>query len=76
MPQEIILKVGDTVEYSQGRKGLIKRIRILSTGKCVEEYIYDGDGHDLVLTLRCNNSITNLWVKNTRIHKVPEEKKG
>jgi hypothetical protein len=76
MPQEIILKVGNTIEYSNGQKGLIEKIRIISSGKLVEEYEYDGDGHDLVLTLRCNNSIANLWVKNTRIYRAPEEKKG
>ena len=76
MPQEIILKVGDTIEYSNGQKGLIEKIRIISSGKLVEGYEYDGDGHDLVLTLRCNNSITNFWVKDARIHKVPGEKKG
>ena len=75
MSQEIILKVSDTVEYSNGQKGLIEKIRIISSGKLVEEYVYDGDGHDLVLTLRSNNSVTNLWVKNTLIHKAPEEKK-
>jgi len=76
MPQEIILRIGDTIEYSNGQKGLIEKIRIISSGKLVEEYEYDGDGRDLVLILRCNNSITNLWVKDTRIHKVPGEKKG
>ncbi len=75
MPQEMILTVGDTIEYSNGQKGLIEKIRIISSGKLVEECEYDGDDHDLVLTLRCNNSITNLWVKDTRIHKVPGEKK-
>ena len=76
MPQEIKLRVGDVVDYGNGRKGQIEKIRIISSGKLVEEYEYDGDGHDLVLTLRCNNSITNLWVKDTRIHRVPEGKKG
>jgi len=76
MSQEIKLRVGDTIEYSNGQKGLIEKIRIISTGKFLEEYEYDGDGHDLVLTLRVDNSVTNLWVKNTRIHKAPEEKKG
>jgi|GEM_PF-901226 len=76
MPQEIILRIGDTIEYSNGQKGLIEKIRIISSGKFVEEYDYDGDGHDLVLTLRCNNSVTNLWVKDIHIHKVPAEKKG
>ncbi len=76
MPQEIKLRLGDTIDYGNGQKGQIEKIRIISSGKLVEEYEYDGDGHDLVLTLRVNNSVTNLWVKNTRIHKVPEEKKG
>ena len=75
MPQEIIFKIGDTIEYSNGQKGLIEKIRIISSGKLVEEYEYDGDGRDLVLTLRCNNSMTNLWVKDTPIHKVLGEKK-
>jgi hypothetical protein len=76
MPQEIILKVSDTIEYSNGQKGLIEKIRIISSSKLVEEYEYDGDGHDLVLTLRCNNSITNLWLKDIRINKVQGENKG
>lgn len=76
MPQEIKLRVGDTIDYGNGKKGQIEKIRIISSGKFVEEYDYDGDGQDLVLTLRCNDSVTNLWVKDTHIHKVPEEKKG
>lgn len=76
MPQEIKLRLGDTVDYGNGKKGQIEKIRIISSGELVEEYEYDGDGHDLVLTLRVNNSVTNFWVKDTRIHKVPGEKKG
>ena len=76
MPQEIKLRLGDTIDYGSGKRGQIEKIRIISSGKLVEEYEYDGDGHDLVLTLRVNNSVTNLWVKDTHIHKVPGEKKG
>ena len=76
MPQEIKLRLGDTIDYGNGKKGQIEKIRIISSNKFVEEYEYDGDGHDLVLTLRSNNSMTNLWVKDTGIHRVPEEKKG
>ena len=76
MPQEIILRLGDTIEYSNGQKGVIEKIRIISSGKFVEEYAYDGDGHDLVLTLRCKSNMTNLWVKGAHIHKAPGEKKG
>lgn len=76
MPQETILRIADTIEYSNGQKGVIEKIRIISSGKFIEEYAYDGDGHDLVLTLRYNSSMTNLWVKDMRVHKVPGEKKG
>lgn len=38
MPQEIILTVGDTIEYSNGQKGLIEKIRIIFSGKLVEKY--------------------------------------
>ena len=76
MSQELKLSVGDAIDYGNGRKGQIEKIRIISSGKFVEECEYDGDGHDLVLTLRRNNSINNLWVKDTHIHKVSEEKKG
>jgi hypothetical protein len=75
MPQEIKLKVGDTIGYGNGKKGQIEKIRIISSGKFVEECEYDGDGHDLVLTLRCNNGVANLWVKEARIHGAPEGKK-
>ena len=76
MSQDKKLRVGDAIGYGNGKKGQIEEIRIISSGKLVEEYEYDGDGRDLVLTLRCNNSIINLWVKDTRIHKAPKEKKG
>jgi len=75
MSQEIILKVGDTIEYSHSGKGLIERMRIISTGKCVEEYVYDGDGKDLVLTLRDGYGTINLWVKDTFLHKIVEKQK-
>jgi len=51
MSQEIILKIGDTIEYAQGLRALIEKIRIISTGKFVEEYAYSGDSNDVVLTL-------------------------
>ena len=73
MPQEIILKVGDTIEYSNGQKGLIEKIRIISSGKLVEEYVYDGKDDDVVLTLKDNQGIINLWLKNRSVHKVAEK---
>ncbi|MCX5704469.1 MAG: hypothetical protein NTZ92_00130 [Candidatus Omnitrophica bacterium] len=74
MPEKIILKEGDAVEYSYGRKGLIEKIRIISTGEFVEEYVYDGDGKNLVLTLRNGQDIVNLWLKDTPVHKITESK--
>lgn len=73
MPQEIILRIGDTIEYSGGRKGLIEKIRIISSGKLVEEYEYDEDDKDVILTLKNNSSIINLWLKGMQIHKVTEK---
>jgi hypothetical protein len=73
MSQEIILKVGDTIEYSNGCKGLIERIRIISSGKCIEECIYDGDDKNLVLTLKDSYGTVNLWLKDAHIHKVIEK---
>ena len=73
MPQEIILTVGDTVEYSNGQKGLIEKIRIISSGKLVEQYVYDGRDDDVVLTLKDNQGIINLWLKNRSVHKVAEK---
>jgi len=73
MPQEIILKVGDTIEYSNGQKGLIEKIRIISSSKLVEEYVYDGKDDDVVLTLKDNQGIINLWLKNRSVHKVVEK---
>jgi len=72
MPQEIILRVGDTIGYPKGQKGLIEKIRIISSGKCVEEYVYKGNGKNLVLTLKDGRSTTNLWVKDTPIYKIAE----
>jgi hypothetical protein len=73
MPQEIILKIGDLIEYSDGQKGQIEKIRIISSGKLVEQYVYDGKGNDIVLTLKGNCSVTNLWLKNRVIHKITEK---
>jgi len=75
MSQEIKLRLGDIIDYGNDQKGQIEKIRIISSGKFIEEYEYDGDGQDLVLTLHSNNSVTNLWVQSTRIHKIPEKKK-
>ncbi len=73
MPEKIILKVGDIVEYSYGRKGLIEKIRIISTGEFVEEYAHGDDGKNLVLTLKNGQDIVNLWLKDTPVHKVTEK---
>lgn len=75
MSQEIILRIGDTIEYSGGQKGKIEKIRIISSGKLIEQYVYDGKGDDLVLTLKNEQRIINLWVKDTPIRKIIEKEK-
>ncbi|MCX5692641.1 MAG: hypothetical protein NTX47_03035 [Candidatus Omnitrophica bacterium] len=77
MPQEIILRLRDTIDYGNGKKGQIEKIRIISNGQPLEQYKYDGKGDDIVLTLKDNSSSTNLWLKDASVHKIIEkEKKG
>lgn len=73
MSQEITLKIGDTIEYSGGRKGQIEKIRIISSGKFVTQYEYAENGDNVVLTLKDKQSIINLWLKDTPIHKITEK---
>lgn len=75
MPKEIILKVGDAIEYFSGRSAVIEKIRIISTGELVEQYKYDGQGYDIVLTLKDKLGMIDLWLKDTPI-RILETKKS
>jgi hypothetical protein len=74
MPKNKILKIGDTVQHSVEQKGRIEKIRIISSGKFVPEFEYDkkAAGEDIVLTLRHEYSVLNLWLKNTPVYKIIE----
>jgi len=70
MPQKIVLNIGDSIKYSGECTGIIEKIRIISTGNYIEQYEYNGNGEDIVLTLRNDHGITNLWLKDTSISKI------
>ena len=70
MARNIVLNIGDTIKYSGECTGIIEKIRIISTGNYIEQYEYNGNGEDIVLTLRNDHGITNLWLKDTSISKI------
>jgi hypothetical protein len=74
MSTKTILKIGDMIGYSDNKKAMIEKIRIISKGEFVEQYIYDSEAEDVVLTLNDNIGVFNLWLKNNPIC-VFEEKK-
>ncbi|MFA5346357.1 MAG: hypothetical protein WC315_08820 [Candidatus Omnitrophota bacterium] len=70
MPQKIVLNIGDSIKYSGECTGIIEKIRIIATGNYIEQYEYNGNGEDIVLTLRNDHGITNLWLKDASISKI------
>jgi len=78
MPQEqMILNIGDMVETSNSQKGRIEKIRIISSGKLVDRYAYNGEGADVVLTIKDEIGVINLWLKGISVHEMTErQKKG
>jgi len=74
MSKKVILKIGNMVGYSDNKKAVIEKIRIISKAEFIEEYKYNGEADDIVLTLRDDTGILNLWLKNNPIC-VFEEKK-
>jgi len=70
MSRNVILNIGYTIKYSGECTGIIEKIRIISTGNYIEQYEYNGNGEDIVLTLRNDHGITNLWLKDTSISKI------
>ena len=75
MSEEEILKIGDMIEYSNNQMVIIEKIRIISTGKFVEQYKYNGRGDNVVLTLRDKATTINLCVKDTPIRKITDKQK-
>jgi len=70
MSRNVTLNIGDTIKYSGDSTGIIENIRVISTGNYIEQYEYNGNDEDIVLTLRNDHGITNLWLKDTSISKI------
>jgi len=65
MQQEEIVKVGDTIECFEGHNAVIEKIKIISTGKFIEQYKYNGnDAYDIILILKDGAGIIKLCFKN------------
>ncbi|MCX5678601.1 MAG: hypothetical protein NTY76_05770 [Candidatus Omnitrophica bacterium] len=72
--ETIVLKVGDAIGYHSNDKAVIEKIRVISTGKFIEQVKYDGENDDIVLTLRDGAGICSLWLKDNPV-RILEEKK-
>jgi hypothetical protein len=70
----MILKIGDMVGYSDNKKAMIEKIRIISKAEFIEECKYDGEEDDIVLTLRDEAGTINLWIKNNPVWLLEEKK--
>ncbi len=76
MSKKVILKIGDTVGYSDSKKAIIEKIRIISKSEFIGELKYDGEENDIVLTLRDGLGIINLWLKNNPVRLLEEKKES
>jgi len=74
MSKKMILKIGDTIGYSDNKKAIIEKIRIISKAEFIEECKYDGEEDNIVLTLRDVAGIINLWLKNNPVWLLEEKK--
>lgn len=63
--EKIALKIGDKIRYLDNHNGVIDRIRIISSGKFVEQY--EGDINKVVLTLKDKIGVINIWPKKTPV---------
>lgn len=74
MSKKVLLKIGDMVGYSDNKKAVIEKIRIISKAEFIKECKYDGEENDIVLTLRDGSGIINLWLKNNPVWLLEEKK--
>ena len=70
MSRNVILNIGDAIKYSGDSTGIIENIRVISTGNYIEQYEYNGNDEDIVLTLKNDHGVTNLWLKDMVVSKV------
>ena len=74
MSKKVILKIGNMVGYSDNKKAVIEKIRIISKAKFIDECEYDGEEDNIVLTLRDGSGTINLWLKNNPVWLLEEKK--
>jgi len=74
MSKKVILKIGNMVGYSDNKKAVIEKIRIISKAEFIEECKYDGGENDIVLTLKDGSGTINLWLKNNPVWLLEEKK--
>ena len=74
MSKKVILKIGNMVGYSDNKKAVIEKIRIISKAEFIEECKYDGEENDIVLTLKDGSGTINLWLKNNPVWLLEEKK--
>jgi len=70
MPKKIVLNIGDSINYSGDGSGIIEKIRVISKGNYVSQFEYRGNDEDIVLTLKNEHGITNLWLKDVPISQI------
>ncbi len=70
MPQKLVLNIGDAIKYSGNCTGIIDKIRVISKGDYVNQFEYNGSAEDIVLTLKNDHGIANLWLKDGPISKI------
>ena len=70
MARNIVLNIGDTIKYSGDSAGIIENIRVISTGNYIEQYEYNSNDEDIVLTLKNDHGVTSLWLKDIVVSKV------
>jgi len=70
MSRNEILNIGDTIKYAGDCTGIIEKIRVISKGNYINQFEYNGNDEDMVLTLKNDHGITNLWLKDVSISKI------
>ncbi|MDD5120785.1 MAG: hypothetical protein PHR84_05695 [Candidatus Omnitrophica bacterium] len=70
MARNVVLSIGETIKYPVDRTGIIEKIKVISTGSYVNKFEYKGNDEDIVLTLKNDHGITNLWLKDASISKI------
>ncbi len=70
MVRNVVLNIGDTIKYFEDCAGIIEKIRVISKGHYINQFEYRGNDEDIVLTLKNDHGITNLWLKDVSISKI------